>query len=219
MRHGYTNRTERRGDVVRKEYDGPDRDRRASAEHDALVSLAGRFPVPEVVAHERDCLTTRFVVGSHGQDLVERGHAAPVLATCGRALRRLHELTPPASWTDDPTAVGVFSHGDFGPNNVLLDADCTRVVAVLDWEFAAVADPIIDVAWCEWIVRTHHPDAVDDLDAFFDEYGDRPPWMARQDEMVRRCGELAAFCDRWQPGGPAVMTWRERSRVTASWAE
>ena len=37
------------------------------------------------------------------------------------------------------------------------------VVALLDWEFAHQGDPTEDLAWAEWIVRTHHPTATTDL--------------------------------------------------------
>jgi aminoglycoside phosphotransferase (APT) family kinase protein len=32
---------------------------------------------------------------------------------------------------------------------------------VVDWEFAHLGDPVEDLAWCEWIVRMHHPEHVD----------------------------------------------------------
>ncbi|WP_461012009.1 phosphotransferase [Streptomyces capparidis] len=47
-------------------------------------------------------------------------------------------------------------HGDFGPNNVLLNPGTFEVTAVVDGEFAHLGDPVEDLAWCEWIVRTHH---------------------------------------------------------------
>ncbi len=48
----------------------------------------------------------------------------------------------------------VIRHGDFGPNNVLLDSATMTVTALLDWEFSTVGPRIDDLAWCEWIVRT-----------------------------------------------------------------
>jgi aminoglycoside phosphotransferase (APT) family kinase protein len=48
-----------------------------------------------------------------------------------------------------------FAHGDFCPVNVLV-AD-GRVVALLDVEFARLADPLFDAAWWGWVVRYHHP--------------------------------------------------------------
>ena len=36
-----------------------------------------------------------------------------------------------------------------------------------------------DVAWAEWIVRTHHPHLVPALSALFDGYGEEPSWRLR----------------------------------------
>ncbi len=48
-----------------------------------------------------------------------------------------------------------FAHGDFCPVNVLVVDGC--VVALLDVEFAHVADLLFDAAWWGWVVRYHHP--------------------------------------------------------------
>lgn len=50
----------------------------------------------------------------------------------------------------------VLAHGDWVPANVIVDR--SRVVAVLDWEFARLADPLFDIAWWGWIVAFHHPE-------------------------------------------------------------
>ena len=49
----------------------------------------------------------------------------------------------------------VLAHGDWAPVNVIVERG--RVVAVLDWEFARLADPLFDIAWWGWIVAWHHP--------------------------------------------------------------
>jgi len=48
-----------------------------------------------------------------------------------------------------------FAHGDFCPINTLVEDD--HVVALLDLEFARIADPLFDAAWWGWVVRYHHP--------------------------------------------------------------
>jgi aminoglycoside phosphotransferase (APT) family kinase protein len=53
-----------------------------------------------------------------------------------------------------------------GPNNVLFDLGTMAVTALLDWEFSGIGEAIDDIAWCEWIVRVHHPDAVSAMPAF-----------------------------------------------------
>ena len=205
--HGYTNRTVGDGTVVVKTYVGPDAALRAEREDRALSIVSGRVSVPPVLHRAPDALTLGFLAGSHGQDLIMAGHAGPVLATCGSVLRDIHDA-----------GVG---HGDFGPHNVLLDAATFAPVAVLDWEFAIIplADLVADLAWCEWIVRTHHRTHADALPAFFDAYGTRPPWPQRHAAMIKRCRELLAFGRRWEPGGAVERSWRSHLGVTQRWQE
>jgi aminoglycoside phosphotransferase (APT) family kinase protein len=63
------------------------------------------------------------------------------------APRHLHDEAP------------VFAHGDFGPQNVLVDAG--HVTGLLDFEDARSAHPLLDTAWWVWLVRTHTPAAFD----------------------------------------------------------
>jgi Phosphotransferase enzyme family len=81
-------------------------------------------------------------------------------------------------------------HGDFGPNNILLDPATFTVTAVLDWERAGPRpDPVDDLAWCEWIVRIHHPG-----DAAAVHRG--PTGMPRCWPNAARCSPCAAGSDR-----------------------
>jgi aminoglycoside phosphotransferase len=100
-----------------------------------LSALAGRLPVPPVLDRKDACLTLGFLPGVHGQELIDSGMAQPVLDACGRMLRRIHSaglstvpgLTPRSS---SPVLV----HGDYGPQNVLLDPAAGDITAVVDWE-------------------------------------------------------------------------------------
>ncbi|NGN68331.1 phosphotransferase [Streptomyces sp. A7024] len=204
--HGYTNRTLGDGRSVRKTYAGPDAALRHRRERDALRRLTGRLPVPPVLDETDGTLTLGFLPGTHGQELIDAGHAAEVLTACGELLRRIH-------------ATGMI-HGDYGPNNILLDPSDFTVTAVLDWEFAhPLPDPVEDLAWCEWIVRTHHPAHAAALPRFFTAYGPDlvPPWPARQAAMLAKCAWLRGFCERWEPGGAGVRLWEERAAITAEW--
>ncbi|MEU5870960.1 phosphotransferase [Glycomyces sp. NPDC047369] len=214
MKHGYTNRTVGDAASVAKHYQGPDAAQRQETERRFVTALQGRLPVPEVVGEEPGVLRFSFVEGVQGQELIDAGAAREVLRSAGAVLRRLHDL--PADVLGTPEG-RVAVHGDFGPNNLLLDPVSFEVTAVIDWEFAHFGDPVEDLAWCEWIVRTHHPAHVGDLDACFDAYGPVPPWEARQAEMVARCEALEAFCERWEAGGPGARQWRERTAATAAW--
>jgi aminoglycoside phosphotransferase (APT) family kinase protein len=113
----------------------------------------------------------------------------------------------------------VIVHGDFGPNNVLLDAAAQRVTSVLDWEWVHGGDPVEDLAWCEFIVRLHHPAEVASLAAFYASYGDRPDWPQRHEAIMRRCAEMRQLCEDWQPGGASARAWAERIQVASCWQE
>jgi aminoglycoside phosphotransferase (APT) family kinase protein len=198
LAHGYTNNTVGNDSVVVKTYTGPLPGDRRAREIAALQALQGRFPVPPIIATDAGSLTMGFVAGAHGQDLIDAGHAEEVLRSCGAILKRLHDLD--------------LIHGDFGPNNILFDPKTFDVTAVLDWEWARTGDPIVDLAWCEWIVRMHHQSAVPALAKFFEAYGRTPPWPERQRAMVDQCRQLLDFCRQWNSS--AVALWEERVRTT-----
>ncbi|MEU9076383.1 phosphotransferase family protein [Kitasatospora sp. NPDC004745] len=218
--HGYTNRTTGDGRVVVKHYCGPEAEARLAREERLLTGLRERLPVPPVLAADRAALTLGHLPGVPAQDLLDAGHGPRVLAACGLVLGRLQQLDPAVSGEPVTAPGAVLVHGDFGPNNLLLDPDTFAVTAVLDWEFAHAGDPVEDLAWCEWIVRMHHPDRGGDLDHLFRAYGRPvPPWPVRRRAMLAKCAWLEEFCRRRDPDGPGVRQWRDRSRATAAWAD
>ncbi len=164
-----------------------------------------------------------FVAGVHGQDLIESGHAGEVLRACGTVLRRIHAVDVTCAF---PDALGpdlrrtrsvVMVHGDFGPNNMLLDPINHAVTAVLDWEWIHPGEPIEDLAWCEWIIRMHHRTHVDALQGFFDAYGRQPSWAERHEAMQDQCRRLLDLCHRWRSDG--VLLWQHRLNTTTAWIE
>ena len=102
---------------------------------------------------------------------------------------------------------------------MLPDPGTSEVTAVLDWEFSTPGDAVVDVAWCEWIVRMHHPAAVTSLSAFHQAYGPVPPWPTRQAAMVSRCLWLQNFCLRWDPKSGGAALWQDRAVTTARWTD
>jgi aminoglycoside phosphotransferase (APT) family kinase protein len=80
---------------------------------------------------------------------VDESIAASLDASLGAVIDRLPDL-----FAGRPA---ILAHGDWAPVNVIVEG--RSVVAVLDWEFARLADPLFDVAWWRWIVSYHHPDA------------------------------------------------------------
>ncbi|WP_217213690.1 phosphotransferase family protein [Streptomyces sp. AC550_RSS872] len=212
LKYGYTNRTLSDGAVVEKTYEGPDAELRLHREHTLLLQLQNRLPVPPVRAATLATLTLGFVAGVPGQELLDAGRPGTVLASCGELLRRIHATTPLTTGAQE--AGKVLVHGDFGPNNVLLDPDTFEVTAVVDWEFAHIGDPVEDLAWCEWVVRTHHPEHRPALGDFFRAYGGEvPPWPVRRAAMLTRCEALRQFCDRWEPNGLGVRQWQKRDEL------
>lgn len=210
MRHGYTNSTFGDGALVVKCYLGPGAEARLETERKMLRRLRRRVPVPALQSVTGTSLTTRFVPGAHGQDLLDDGLAKEVLTACGRTLAAIHAL---------PAARGrVLVHGDFGPNNLILDPMTHETAAVLDWEWAHPGDPVEDLAWCEWIIRTHHPEHAAALPYFFESYGGEVPgWAERHAAMLARCRALIDFTGRWEPGGEGEHLWRRRLEATETW--
>ena len=217
-RHGYTNATTRRGQgIVQKQYEGFEARGRSEREYRCLTHLADLLPLPDVVAQDVSgpILTLREVPGMHGQDVIEAGGAGEVLQLLGALLVRLQGIENTA--VPGLAGVGtVIVHGDFGPQNVLIDNG--QVSALLDWEFAHLGQPVEDLAWAEWIVRMHHPDHRDALPELFEAAQLDAAWADRQAAMVDRCIELVSQMESVGSRG-ALDLWRERLRVTESWSE
>jgi Ser/Thr protein kinase RdoA (MazF antagonist) len=221
LKHGYTNGTSTNGRTVTKHYLGPDTDQRHRNEVTALSRLAGLVPVPPLVQDLPDGVVTGFVAGTHGQELLDQGYAEQVLRLCGQLARQVHAVDPallPELGT--PGEGETLVHGDFGPQNLLIDTDRWQPAALLDWELVRFDDPVQDLAWPEWIIRTHHPHLVSHLDALFDGYGTRPEWPRRQAAMLRTCHWAMDFVRRWDSGEEgAERMWIERIRHTEQFRE
>jgi len=74
-------------------------------------------------------------------------------------------------------------HGDFKPDNILLDAvEPNRVVALFDWELAALGEPLIDLGMLlvSWV-----PSAPPGHRDVLSTVTDRPGWPTR-DELLER---------------------------------
>lgn len=100
----------------------------------------------------------------------------------------LPEMDALAAWlaerlpqdAERPTLV----HGDFKPDNVMLDArDTGRLVGVFDWEMAAVGDPLIDlgILLAYWIHVASAPAAKDAVSTVTSREG----WFTRAEILER----------------------------------
>jgi aminoglycoside phosphotransferase (APT) family kinase protein len=111
-------------------------------------------------------------------------------------------------------------HGDFGPQNMLFDEGTTQMAALVDWEFTHAGDPVEDLAWAEWIVRTHQPHLAKAVDLLFDGYGHRPTWQRRQNAMLDKCRWALDFVRRWpEINATSVEMWEQRLEATARFRE
>jgi aminoglycoside phosphotransferase len=206
--------------VVTKAYQGPGAARRCVREGAVLRGLAGRLPVPAVLDSSGGSLRLGLMDGVHGQELIDAGLAERVLRACGRMLRRVQAIDPALAHVEDPGhPCAVLVHGDYGPQNVLLDPAAREVTAIVDWEWAHAGDRVEDLAWCEWIVRMHHPRDVTALGALFEAYGLAPAWLARRHAMLAQCHAQLDLSEQWQPGGEHVRRWQQRLAITESWTE
>ncbi|MDY7089997.1 MAG: phosphotransferase [Actinomycetota bacterium] len=219
LRHGYTNDTRGDGAVVVKRFQGGiDEALRRGTELSVLERLPAAIPVPRVLGVPDGAIELEQLGGMHGQDLIDEGLARPVLRKCGELLRWLQQVDVSTVFPDTASGTGwVVVHGDYGPNNMLFDQDTFRVTALLDWEWAHPGDRIEDVAWCEWIVRRHHPRHVDALDELFGGYGVRPAWARRRHAAAAKC---EAMVERFRNGPAAARKkWQENLALTLSWKE
>lgn len=82
----------------------------------------------------------------------------------------------------DPATPSVV-HGDYKLDNVMIDADeAGRIVAVLDWEMAALGDPLVDLGI---LLAYWGPTARPDPNGHPTLITDRPGWLTRDDIVER----------------------------------
>lgn len=218
--HGYTNETSRTGKTVTKQYTGRDAEARLAHEVAALQTLENVLPLPTILGYDRSrkVLQTRYLSGRHGQELIDEGHASTVLYVCGTLLQRLQTVPPDLLRGTVPGSGSVIVHGDFGPQNLLINPDEWTATGLLDWEWVHLGDAIEDLAWAEWIVRTHHPTTVASLSALFEGYGSTPTWAVRHAAMLAKCRFLLDYSQTNNNEG-AVALWEARLQRTAQYEE
>jgi aminoglycoside phosphotransferase (APT) family kinase protein len=217
--HGYTNLTRRVADRIEKRYVGADAIARAEREFTTLTGLHGRYPVPAVLQFDSavPSLLLSEIAGRHGQELIDEGRSAEVLRVTGTQLAELQAIDPSVV----PGLEGrgeVIVHGDFGPQNILYSFGVSHVAGVVDWEMTHIGSMIEDLAWSEWIIRMHHPDAQDDLPELFSASGLTFNWSERQDWMLRQCRNYLEYCEASELK-TGVAEWERRLDATERWHE
>lgn len=181
-------------DVVRKDHGGPDGSHRAATAAAALRHATGHgLQVPDVIDVDGSVLRTRTVTDAVNGATLLATSPATVLHAIGSIARRLHALEPPPGFDRAHDGPAAWVHGDLCPVNLLFGAD-NVLRAVVDWEDSHVGDPLVDLAWTEWLVRTWHPSAVEALPVLYAAYGRTTPPTADRRTAMRRC--LSRHCDR-----------------------
>jgi aminoglycoside phosphotransferase (APT) family kinase protein len=176
------------------------------------------MPVPRVLEVDlgEPRIVMSFIEGRHGQELIDEGQAPFVLRLVGHALADLQAV--PIGSVSLEGAGSVIVHGDFGPQNMLFDVPDERVAAIFDWESAHIGQPVEDLSWAEWIVRTHHPSAVESLPELFGAAGLEPPWPERHKAMVDQCESILRYC-RSAGFERSSRDWERLLDATSSWDE
>lgn len=172
--------------------------------------------VPEPLGYDDEWERLRFVPGRSGGDGWTAVHSDDGLRAFGALLRSLHEALAgyPASDQDRwafssgvPEPGLVLCHNDFGPWNVVWDAE--RPVAILDWDFVAPGHPFDDVAYA---LRYVAPFESDERCRDWLRYEQPPSRRHRTELFLDACGVKLDL-----HSVPSLVS--ERSRLTARHVE
>lgn len=121
------------------------------------LESVGFTGAPRVIGIEDGHEILTFIDGveaHHARDPLLHNDAA--LAAVGRLLRRYHDavasfVPPPDAVWQWPTPVGpgaIIGHNDLGPQNTVYVGQAP--IAFIDWDYAAPALPIWDLAYAAW---------------------------------------------------------------------
>lgn len=175
------------GGVVRKEHRGADGPLRASTAAAAVAHAAGHdLQVPGLVEQQGRVLVTTVVEDAVDGSGLLASSPATVLHAIGSIARRLHALPPPPGFAAPTGGRAAWVHGDLCPVNLLFGHDHV-LRAVVDWEDSHVGDPLVDLAWSEWLVRTWHRAAVEALPVLYAAYGRTTPTPSARRDAMRTC--------------------------------
>jgi len=142
---------ERRRGIVIREEEPPELKPHRRAISEAMVDTLADLHSIDVAKHGLDALgKPAGFVARQIRGWTERWH--------GSKTSDLPEMEELARWLDarippDPPRPSLV-HGDYKLDNVMLDANAPhRIVAVLDWEMAALGDPLVDlgIVLCYWL--------------------------------------------------------------------
>ena len=194
MPHGYTNQTQLTPRGILKRYMGPGAMNRWQTERNLLPVISEYLPVPPLLKQKNTGeIVTKRMYGLHGLDMVENGQSSIVLTALGKLLKLVQEV-PAQKLHGLITGNGpVLVHGDYGPQNLLLNAKTNEPVALVDWEWAHLGDAVEDVASVEWTFRMFYTKEASKIQLFYEAYGEIPPWEERHEAMMSICKRQLEF--------------------------
>lgn len=187
MRATGRNRVTIDADVVAKHHGGPDGADRAGAAAAALRHAARHdVQAPTLIAHDGADLVVVAVPDATSGAALLATTPATVLHAVGAIARRIHALPPPPELPLPAAGPAAWVHGDLCPVNLLFGRDQV-LRAVLDWEDTHVGDPLQDLVWTEWLVRTWHAHAIEALPVLYAAHGRRVPDADARRTAMRAC--------------------------------
>lgn len=176
------------------------------------VGFAG---APQPLALEEETEILSFVPGG------EASHSDEELARVGRLIRAFHEATrsfrPPADvqWqfmVGAPRVGGVICHNDLSPDNIVYEpAGVPR--AFIDWDLAAPAPPLWDVAWAAYrLVPLYDEETCERLGFPLGRQGERLRILIDAYGLSEREVLLATVCERIRVLYETARAWGEAGR-------
>lgn len=194
MPHGYTNQTQLTPRGILKRYVGPGAMSRWHTEMSLLPIISEYLPVPTMLKQKNTGeIITKRIYGLHALDMVDNGQSSEVLKALGKLLKLIQNIPAQKLQGLIPGSGSVLVHGDYGPQNLLLNAKTNEPVAIVDWEWAHLGDIVEDIASVEWTIRMFHTKEVSNIQLFYEAYGDIPPWEMRHEAMMMICKRQLEF--------------------------
>ncbi len=118
--------------------------RRAAMEFRLLRLLQVAGIAPPIPRHaDEECIVTTYVEGESGTRQSDPAQLAAALAELHRADWSAVDLSFVPHVAEGSTQHEALVHGDFWPGNTIWDDG--QFVALIDWEDAAVGDPLVDL--------------------------------------------------------------------------
>ena len=173
-----------------------DQTNRLYSEYQMLKWINQRIPTPEPLIYTKEksteYLLTTEIKGTptYQVEPSERETAVRILAETLRKIHRLDtsgclakhsiedwvktlrekkiDVSPLGDWRPEENLC--FTHGDYCLPNIIVEK--SRLSGVIDWDYAGLADPYVDLASCTWSLEYNYKEEADTLiPLFLETYG------------------------------------------------